>query len=247
MIDLKIINTFPPEDLDKSEIKKLTLEMQQEILQLQTLLLANKKDSVLVILQGMDASGKDGIIRDVFTGLNPTNCSIYSFKKPTELEFSHDFLWRIHQQVPLKGSIQVFNRSHYEDVLIQKVHQWITPEVCQKRYEAINHFETLLENNHTHIIKCYLHVSPEKQLERLTERRDLKEEHYKHNDNDWKEREYWNAYQDAYHQAFLNCNKTPWHIIPADKGWYKSYLVAELLLNTLKKLNMDFPDIKSEN
>jgi PPK2 family polyphosphate:nucleotide phosphotransferase len=243
MIDLKTISTLPPEDMDKAAIKKLTVEMQQEILQLQTLLLANSKDSVLVILQGMDASGKDGIIRDVFTGLNPTNCSIYSFKKPTDLEFKHDFLWRIHQQVPQKGEIKVFNRSHYEDVLIQKVHQWITQEVCKKRYEDINHFESLLKNNHTHIIKCYLHVSPEKQLERLTERRDLIEEHYKHNENDWKERDHWDAYQDAYHQAFTNCNQTPWHIIPADKGWYKSYLVAKLLLETLQGLKMDFPSL----
>jgi polyphosphate kinase 2 (PPK2 family) len=142
----------------------------------------------------------------------------------------------VHQQVPSKGEIKVFNRSHYEDVLIQKVHQWVNIEVIEQRYKQINNFETLLEENGTKIIKCYLHVSPEKQLERLIDRKENPEEHYKHNENDWIEREYWNAYQDAYHQAFLNCNQIPWHIIPADKGWYKSLLVSKLLLNSLKNV-----------
>lgn len=243
MINLKNLSTKAPESIDKKDAKKRIEEIKMELLELQNLLIANSKKSILVILQGMDASGKDGIIRDVFTGLNPSNCSISSFKKPTEIEMKHDFLWRIHQQVPAKGEIKVFNRSHYEDVIIQKVHNWVDDTVIEKRYNQINNFETLLEENGTKIIKCYLHVSPEKQLERLTERKENIEEHYKHNENDWVERTFWDSYMIAYEKAFERCNSTPWNIVPADNGWYKSLVIAELLLKSLKDMNMQYPSI----
>jgi len=243
MIQLKDISTKAPDSLDKKDSKNRIEAIKNELLALQNLLLANSKKSVLVILQGMDASGKDGIIRDVFTGLNPTNCSISSFKKPSELEMKHDFLWRIHQVAPAKGEIKVFNRSHYEDVIIQKVHNWVENDVIEQRYNQINNFETLLEENGTKIIKCYLHVSPEKQLERLTERKENLEEHYKHNDNDWVERSHWDSYMQAYEMAFSKCNAIEWNIVPADNGWYKSLVIAELLLKTLKDMNMQYPSL----
>lgn len=243
MINLKNLSTKAPESIDKKDAKKRIEEIKMELLELQNLLIANSKKSILVILQGMDASGKDGIIRDVFTGLNPSNCSISSFKKPTEIEMKHDFLWRIHQQVPANGEIKVFNRSHYEDVIIQKVHNWVDDSVIEQRYTQINNFETLLEENGTKIIKCYLHVSPEKQLERLTERKENIEEHYKHNENDWVERTFWDSYMIAYEKTFERCNSTPWNIVPADNGWYKSLVIAELLLKSLKDMNMQYPSI----
>lgn len=243
MRPLKDLSTKAPDSLDKKESKARIEVIKSELLELQNLLIANSNKSILVILQGMDASGKDGIIRDVFTGLNPTNCSISSFKKPSELEMKHDFLWRIHQVAPAKGEIKVFNRSHYEDVIIQKVHNWVDNDMIMKRYKQINNFETLLEENGTKIIKCYLHVSPEKQLERLTERKENLEEHYKHNDNDWVERTFWDSYMEAYEMAFQKCNTIPWNIVPADNGWYKSLIIAELLLKSLKDMNMQYPNL----
>ena len=187
-IELKDIDTRAPKKFDKETTKKETAEMLQKLDELQNLLYAESKHSLLIVIQGMDASGKDGVIRNVFGKLNPQGVEVKSFKAPTAEESAHDFLWRIHQQVPVKGIMQIFNRSHYEDILITRVHKWIDDDIAKKRMEAINDFEKLLhEHNNTSILKFYLHVSQKEQLERLNERiRDPKKQ-WKYNENDFSE------------------------------------------------------------
>jgi PPK2 family polyphosphate:nucleotide phosphotransferase len=193
----------------------------------------------------MDASGKDGLIRDVFGVMNPQGVQVESFKAPTSKELSHDFLWRIHMHAPSKGMIQVFNRSHYEDILITRVHNWCNDALAFKRMKAINDFEEMLEvHNHTHILKFYLHISPEEQKLRLLERLEDKTKQWKYNEQDLEEAKLWDQYMHAYEDCFNKCNKVPWHIIPSDQNWYKEYLVSHTILETLKKLKMRFPGLK---
>ncbi|HTN47415.1 MAG TPA: PPK2 family polyphosphate kinase [Flavipsychrobacter sp.] len=243
---LEKINTRAPESLDKEETKKKTKELLKEISDLQNLLYAEGKHSVLVIIQGMDGSGKDGLIKDVFTSINPLGINTQSFKAPTEEELKHDFLWRIHRHVPEKGKIMLFNRSHYEDVLIARVHEWIDDEVANRRMEAINAFEKLLqEHNGTVILKLYMHISRKEQKEQLKERMTNPEKMWKYNKNDFIEAEKWDRYMECYEDVFEKCNTVPWHIIPTDQNWYKAYLVAQLLRDTLKKLDMQYPSMKN--
>jgi PPK2 family polyphosphate:nucleotide phosphotransferase len=241
------ISTRAPKDFDKVTTKEKTALLLQELDELQNLLFAEAKHSVLVVIQGMDASGKDGAIKNVFGTLNPQGVAVKSYKAPTQEELSHDFLWRIHQHAPAKGMIQVFNRSHYEDVLITRVHKWCDDETAIKRFEAINQFETLLlEHNDTQILKFYLHVSQEKQQERLNERIDDPRKQWKYNANDFNEAKLWDDYMKMYEECFENCNKIPWIIIPADHNWYKEYFIADTLLQTLSSLKMKYPGLKKE-
>lgn len=241
-INLKEISTTPPENLDKKECIQKAKEWQEEIEQRRHIMMAQKKHSLLVILQGMDAAGKDSAIRKVFSQVAPFGIKVQSFKKPTDEEMAHDFLWRVHKHAPEKGMIQVFNRSHYEDVLIQRVHQWIDEDTVFNRFKHINQFEELLEANHTKIIKFYLHISKEDQLKELTERIETPEKYYKHNPNDFKEREKWDDYMKCYEDVFKNCSEhASWHIIPSDKKWYKEYLMSEIILNELNKLDLSYP------
>lgn len=243
--ELKKISTKAPDSFDKEATKKKLDAILAELDDLQNLLFANQKHSILVVLQGMDASGKDGLIREVFGSMNPQGVQVKSFKVPTEEELSHDFLWRVHQHVPAKGVIQIFNRSHYEDVLVTRVHNIIDDATAEKRIKAINHFETLLtEHNNTIIIKCYLHVSAEEQQERLAERMKAPEKMWKYNKNDEAEAKQRDTYIKYYEEVFDNCNDVPWNIIPADQNWYKSYLVATLLRDALKELKMKYPGMK---
>ena len=247
MSDIKLDNysTRAPEHLDKGETKDELKQIVEELDELQNMLYAEGKHSVLLVLQGMDASGKDGLVKSVFDGLNPHGIHVQSFKVPTEKELSHDFLWRIHKATPAKGMIQIFNRSHYEDILVTRVHKIIDDATAKKRMKAINDFEQLLvEHNNTQIIKCYLHVSKEEQLERLNERLTLPRKMWKYNSRDFKEREKWDEYRRVYEEAFKNCNYVPWHIVPADQNWYKAYYVAKTLRDTLKGLNMKYPTIE---
>ena len=244
-IKLKDISTRAPEDFDKDTIKKKIITILNELDDLQNLLFAETKHSVLVILQGMDASGKDGLIRNVFGNLNPQGINVKSFKVPTEKELSHDFLWRIHQHTPAKGAIQIFNRSHYEDILVTRVHGWCDDDTAKKRMKAINDFEQLLgEHNNTHILKFYLHISPEEQLERLEERTHNPAKMWKYNEKDFEERKHWKKYMRMYEDCFEHCNTIPWTIVPADQNWYKEYIIANQLLNLLKGLKMKFPGLK---
>lgn len=176
--------------------------------------------------------------------VSPTVICEYGFKKPTDEEMDHDFLWRIHKQVPAKGHFKIFNRSHYEDVLIQRVHKWINEEKVQKRFKSIRHFEELLEiDGNTTILKFYLHISHKRQLEKLNERIEKVEKNWKYNPNDFKESEYWEDYMDAYNDV-LNQDGIKWHIVPADKQWYRDYIVAQIILQTLEEMDLKFPKIE---
>jgi PPK2 family polyphosphate:nucleotide phosphotransferase len=244
-IKLADIPTRAPKELDKEKINQETAAILEELDALQNLLYAEGKHSILVVLQGMDAAGKDGLIRDVLGNMNPQGVRVQSFKAPTEEELSHDFLWRIHRHAPAKGMIQVFNRSHYEDILVTRVHKWCNDDTARKRMKAINDFEQLLqEHNNTHILKFYLHISHEEQLERLTERIKDPAKRWKYNEKDFDESHLWDIYRQMYEECFEACNKPEWNIIPSDQNWYKEYLVAVKLRDTLKSLDMQFPGIK---
>lgn len=244
MIDVNKIATRPPEDASKGDFKKPMKKLLEELEDLQYLLNAEGKHSLLVILQGMDASGKDGITKKVFGACSPGGINVYSFKKPTDEEFAHDFLWRVHKLAPRKGMISVFNRSQYEDVLIQRVHGWISEEHAEKRITAINAFEDLLAfDNNTLVLKFFLHISEDQQKIELQQRIDEKDKQWKHNDGDWKEREHWDKYMRCYNEV-LNNSTTPWYIIPMDERWYGQYLIAQTLVEQLKGLDMKFPEME---
>src|SRR5215212_9259331 len=203
---LKEISARAPKEFDKKETKEETARLLSELDELQKLLYAENKKAVLIILQGMDASGKDGAINKVLSALNPQGVMVKPFKVPTEEELKHDFLWRIHQHTPAKGMIQLHNRSHYEDVLITRVHGWCDDETAKKKMRAINDFEFLLESlNSTELLKFYLHISPEEQLERLEERKNDPTKRWKYNEKDFEERKLWNQYMKMYEDAFRNC------------------------------------------
>lgn len=239
------LSTRAPKELDKGDTKEKTAAILEELKELQNLLYAESKHAILVVLQGMDASGKDGVIRNVFGALNPQGVTVKSFKVPTEEELSHDFLWRVHQVAPAKGMIRIFNRSHYEDVLVTRVHKWIDDETAKKRIKAINDFERLLKvHNNTRILKFYLHVSPEEQQERLQERIKDPAKQWKYNEKDFSEAKLRDEYVKAYEDCFQECNAVPWEIVPSDQNWYKEYVIAKKLRDTLKSLDMQYPGLK---
>ena len=244
-IKLKDISTRAPKDWDKQETKEKTAAILEELNELQNLLYAESKHAILVVIQGMDGSGKDGVIRNVFGSLNPQGVTVKSFKAPTAEELSHDFLWRVHSASPSKGMIQIFNRSHYEDILITRVHKWCDDATAKKRMKAINDFEVLLaEHNSTSILKFYLHVSPEEQKERLTERIHDATKQWKYNEKDFEEAKLWDIYMEMYEDCFENCNEHPWTIVPSDQNWVKEYIIAKQLRDTLKDLKMQYPGLK---
>lgn len=245
-VNLAKISTKAPKELNKEKTKELTAALLEELDPLQNLFFATHQKALLIVVQGMDASGKDGLIKNVFGAFNPMGIRVISFKKPTEEEMAHDFLWRIHANTPQKGMIQVFNRSHYEDILIQRVHKWIDEPTAKARMKQINNFEEMLEKNGTAILKFYLHISHEEQLERLQERKELPEKNWKYNPQDLEESKLWDAYMDCYEDALNNCSADiPWEIIPADQNWYKEYLVASKVVGFLKSLKMSYPKLKS--
>ena len=244
-IKLAEISTGAPKNIDKREVKEKTASIVQQLDELQNLLYAENKHSILIIIQGMDASGKDGAIRNVFTNMNPQGVNVKSYKAPTQEELSHDFLWRIHGHSPGKGMIHVFNRSHYEDILITRVHKWCDDKTAKKRMKAINDFEKLLqEHNNTHILKFYLHISQEEQLNRLSERVKDPAKMWKYNENDFSESKLWNIYMQMYEDCFNYCNNPPWTIVPSDQNWYKEYIIARQIYTLLKSLDMQFPGLK---
>jgi PPK2 family polyphosphate:nucleotide phosphotransferase len=241
MIDLSKISTQAPEEFKKDDAKKATGSFTSKIHELQKILYAQKKYGILIIFQGLDASGKDGLINKVFSGINPLGCTVKAFKKPTEEELLHDYLWRVHKATPERGMIQIFNRSHYEDVLVPRVQKWIDISDVRKRFNNINNFEQHLSECNTIILKFYLHISQEVQHERLMERKTNPMKFWKHNDEDWKTSKKWNEYRDAYQDIFNNCSLIPWKIIPADQNWYKEYLVAKNICEEMEKLDLKFP------
>ena len=244
-VKLSSLDPRAPKDLDKQDTKAATEKILVELDELQNLLYAEGKHSVLIVIQGMDGSGKDGVIRNVLGNMNPQGVMVKSYKAPTAEELSHDFLWRIHHHAPAKGMIQVFNRSHYEDILVTRVHKWCDDETARKRMAAINDFERLLqEHNNTHILKFYLHVSPEEQHERLSERMKEPAKMWKYNEKDFDEAKLWDIYMEMYEDCFAHCNKPEWTIVPADQNWYKENIIATALRDLLKGLDMQFPGMK---
>ena len=206
-------------------------------------LYAENRRSVLLVLQGMDTAGKDGTIRTVLTGVNPQSCQIVPFKQPSSEELDHDFLWRIHKAVPRRGNIGIFNRSHYEDVLVVRVHSLIPEHQWRSRYERINDFEKMLVEGGTTIVKCFLHISKEEQRERLQARLDNPNKRWKFSQADIAERKLWADYQEAYEDALTHCNTkhAPWHVVPSDRKWYRNLTVSQILRRTLEQLDPQFP------
>ncbi len=248
MPHLTNLDTRAPKELDKKQIKEETENLLRQLTDLQNLFYAEGKHSLLILFQGMDASGKDGAIKNVLGKINPQGIAVTSFKTPTGEEAAHDFLWRIHQHAPKKGMMRVFNRSHYEDVLITRVHNWCSDSLALQRFKAINDFEQLLARlNNTVILKCYLHISPEEQQQRLQERIDDPTKQWKYNKNDLEEAKYWERYMQMYEDVFVKCNAIPWNFIPADQNWYKEYLVARLLVEALQNLNMQYPSLNAQH
>lgn len=245
-IDLSKISTRAPKRFVKERTKAKTEQLLSELDDLQNLLYAEAKHAVLVIFQGMDASGKDGVTRDVFGKLNPQGVLVQSFKAPTEEELSHDFLWRIHRHCPAKGIIQLFNRSHYEDVIVTRVRGMCSDKEARARMKSINAFEELLTNSGTHILKFYLHVSPEEQHQRLEERLHDPKKKWKYDRQDFQDAKHWDAFMKMYTDCFTHCNKIPWQIIPADQNWYKDYLVAKALHELLSSLHMKYPGLEEK-
>lgn len=243
MVNLKKHSTLPPEDWSKEEAAELVAQMKERLSELQNKLYAQHRFSVLIILQGMDASGKDGLVNHAFSGINPAGIRVYSWKKPTETELDYDFLWRIHQAVPPKGMIHVFNRSQYEDILVPSVFKTLPAEPVEKRYDIINQFEHLLAVSGTLVLKFYLHVSEKEQLERLQERLTLPEKQWKYDPNDAVTVKNRDKFLEVYETIFKRCHTdhAPWHIIPADKNRYKEYLTLKILLEAMEKLPLAYP------
>jgi len=241
LVRLSEVSALPPKGIEKDDLKDKTEKLVKRLGELQHLLYAEAKHSVLVVFQGMDASGKDGAVRRVFSECTIAGLDLVSFKKPTEQEFAHDFLWRVHKWVPEKGCLTIFNRSHYEDILIQRVHGWIDMERVEKRMAAINAFEDLLQfDNNTLIFKFFMHISEEEQEVQLRERLEDPSKFWKHKEADWEERKLWPKYMEAY-EYVLNHSTTPWHICPVDKRWYRDYFIAKTMVERLEKLNMKLP------
>jgi PPK2 family polyphosphate:nucleotide phosphotransferase len=211
---------------------------------LQYLLYAEAKRAVLVVLQGLDAAGKDGTIRHVMSRVNPQGCQVASFKQPTPIEASHDFLWRIHRRVPQAGHIGIFNRSHYEDVLVTRVHNLVPKDVWQKRYKQINRFEEQLTENNVTVLKFFLHISKDEQKKRFMERIDDPKKNWKLSNADFAERKFWDDYTGAYEEALEKCSTddAPWFVIPANKKWFRNLAVSRIVTETLEGMKLKFPD-----
>lgn len=215
----------------------------ERLRELQQVMWAEGRHALLVVLQAMDAGGKDGTIKHVMRGVNPQGCQVTSFKVPTEEELDHDFLWRVHKATPRRGYIGIFNRSHYEDVLAVRVHNLVPKEVWEQRYEQINHFEKMLAAAGTTIVKLYLHISKKEQKQRFEARLQDPTKNWKFSMGDVEKRKRWADYMQAYEDALSRCSTlwAPWHIIPADRKWYRNLLVSQILVETLEELDMRYP------
>ena len=217
----------------------------RELASLHDLLYAESKRALLIILQGMDASGKDGAIRHVMSGVNPQGCTVTSFKSPSVEELRHDYLWRVHASVPARGTIGIFNRSQYEDLLVVRVHQLAPEAVWQRRYEQINAFEKILVENDVHILKFFLHIDSDEQEKRLRDRLSDPRKNWKASAADFRERNYWVEYQRAYEDVLTKCDSAyaPWHIIPANHKWFRNYAIAKVIVRTLESFRMRYPKL----
>lgn len=223
-------------DIDKAKAQDLTAKLDAELCELQELVYAAQQTPVLIVLQGLDTAGKDGTISHAMSSMNPQSCRVASFKVPTALDLAHDFLWRIHSEAPGKGNIVIFNRSHYEDVLVVRVHNQITMEECRRRYVHINNFERLLTDTGAIVLKFFLHISKDEQAKRLVDREKDPTKAWKLSPADWKERELWDEYQLAYEDAINNCAapNAPWFVVPANHKWFRDVAIAETIVEHLR-------------
>jgi len=228
---------------DRIATESVLPSLQTELSELQARLWAEGRRSLLVVLQGLDAAGKDGTIKHVFLGVNPLATRAVAFKEPTPDEASHDFLWRVHAHCPAAGQIGIFNRSHYEDVVAVRVNRLAEPEVWQQRYGLINAFESILAHGGTTTIKIYLHISPEEQLRRLDERRERPDKRWKLRPADWDDRKHWDEYQVAYQDALKRTSTqiAPWYVVPADHKWYRNWAVSRILIDALTRMDPHYP------
>jgi PPK2 family polyphosphate:nucleotide phosphotransferase len=210
---------------------------------LQEVLYAESKRSILIVLQAMDAGGKDGAIRHIFSGVNPQGCSVTSFKSPSTLERAHDFLWRVHDACPARGMIGIFNRSHYEDVLIVRVHNLVPKDVWSKRYDHINNFEKMLADEGTTILKFFLHISKDEQKQRFQARLDDKDKCWKFNVGDLAERKKWDDYMEAFEEALekTSTKHAPWYVVPSDRKWFRNWVISDTIARTMKAMDLKFP------
>ena len=233
---------------DKSSAVAQQSALNAQLGQLQSLLYAEHKHKVLIVLQGMDTGGKDGAIKKVFSEASPQGVRIASFKAPSASELDHDYLWRIHQHTPGKGEIVVFNRSHYEDVLITRVHGWIDDATAMRRFKQINNFEEALVEEGATILKFFLHISKDEQKQRLQDRLDDPAERWKFNIGDLAERKKWDEYQRVYQEAMnaTSCPHAPWYVVPADRKWLRDIYISIVLVNVLSQLSMQYPDVPAE-
>jgi PPK2 family polyphosphate:nucleotide phosphotransferase len=215
----------------------------ERMAKLQYLLYADGKQSLLVVLQALDAAGKDGVVQHLFTGMNPQGTSVFGFKQPSRSELAHDFLWRAHLPAPSKGQVVIYNRSHYEDVLVVRVHKLVPHSVWSKRYDLINDFERMLAQNGTRILKFYLHISPEEQLERFKQRLDDPSRHWKISESDYSERELWPKYIEAYDDALARTStkRAPWYVIPANHKWFRNLAISQIVADTMNEMGLKLP------
>ncbi|WP_191242371.1 polyphosphate kinase 2 family protein [Deinococcus ficus] len=243
-VQLGAWNTDDDGGLTKEDAPALGTRLSEELAEWQERLFAEGKQALLIVLQARDAGGKDGVVKKVIGDFNPNGVRIANFKVPTEEEAAHDFLWRIHAQVPRKGMVGVFNRSHYEDVLVTRVYGMIDRKGAKARLEHIRNFEALLAGTGTRILKFYLHVSPEEQKERLQARLDEPGKHWKFNPGDLKDREHWGEFTAAYEEALTtSTDDAPWYVIPADRKWYRDLVIGQIILDTLRDMNPQYPSI----
>lgn len=230
--------------LTKEEGQAKTAELAEELAEWQERLYAEGKQSLLLVLQARDAAGKDGAVKKVIGAFNPAGVQIANFKQPSAEELSHDFLWRIHQKAPAKGYVGVFNRSHYEDVLVTRVYDMIDDQTARSRLEHIRNFEALLTDSGTRIVKVYLHISQDEQKERLQARLDESGKNWKFNPGDLKDRENWDKFTDAYEDALTtSTDAAPWYVVPSDRKWYRDLVLSRILLDALKEMDPQYPQI----
>ena len=235
---------FKPDNLDRKEVEQQFGSLTEKLRDLQHLMYAEDKRSLLVVLQGRDAAGKDGTIRQVFGPMNPQGCRVTSFKVPSKIEAAHDFLWRYHVAAPRRGMVGIFNRSHYEDVLVVRVHDLVPKKVWSNRYDHINAFEKLLADNGTLVLKFYLHIDREEQLERFKKRIDNPKKNWKISGADYSERPYWDSYTKAFEDAISKCStdNAPWFVIPANRKWFRNLVIADIVVDAMEGLKMRYPE-----
>jgi PPK2 family polyphosphate:nucleotide phosphotransferase len=242
-VNLHKIETDEVGDWDEESALHRLEKNREKIIELQDTLYAEGKQSLLVVLQAMDAAGKDSTIKAVTQGINPQGCNVVSFKQPSSEELSHDFLWRIHSEIPEKGKIGIFNRSHYEDVIITRVHDIVSRDLIKKRYDHINDFERMLTDHNTKVVKIMLHISADYQLKRIKHRLEKPDKAWKFRPSDMEERKKWPEYMEAFEKAIEHTStaEAPWYIVPGENKWYRYLVVSEIILQALKDMSPELP------